>query len=178
MKLSSYAPSQNDAISQLFERTFSDSEGEAEGKTIGQLANALLTTTDPTELYCFIATDESQIIGSIIFTRLSFDSGENAFILSPVAVHTEHQGKGIGQKLISFGLEQLKADGIELAFTYGDPNFYGKVGFAQVSEEIAKAPLKLSYPHGWLAQSLTGKDLEPISGASSCVNALNNQDYW
>jgi len=61
---------------------------------------------------------------------LTFESEVNAFLLGPVAIHTSYQGKGIGQKLINFGLNTLKENGVELAFTYGDPNFYSKVGFS------------------------------------------------
>ena len=63
---------------------------------------------------------------------------------------TGRQKKGIGQQLICFGIEQLKSKGIELLFTYGDPNYYSKVGFVSVTEEAIKAPLKLNFPHGWL----------------------------
>ena len=36
-----------------------------------------------------------------------------------------------GQQLINFGLAHLKEIGVELVFTYGDMNFYSKVGFKQ-----------------------------------------------
>jgi putative acetyltransferase len=85
---------------------------------------------------------------------------------------------GTGQKLINYGISHLKKKRVELLFTYGDPGFYGKVGFKPVSEDIAKAPLKLTFPEGWLAQSLVNEHIQPISGNSTCVSALNNQQYW
>ena len=87
---------------------FSDSEGQAEGLLIGSLAFDLMKNTDSQDIYGFIATENNQIIGSIFFTRLAFESTVNAFILSPVAIHTSHQGKGIGQSLIKFGINYLK----------------------------------------------------------------------
>ena len=72
----------------------------------------------------------------------------------------------------------MKNNNVELLFTYGDPNYYSKVGFKYISESIAKAPLILTYPEGWLAQSLAGENIEPISGNSTCVSALNSQQYW
>src|SRR6056297_374096 len=87
-------------IKQLFIKTFSDSEGEAEGRLIGDLAFDLMTKTDSQDLHVFIASENEKIIGSIIFSRLRFEKSQvNAFLLSPVAVHTDYQGKGIGQKL-------------------------------------------------------------------------------
>ena len=59
-------------------------------------------STDAQDLYGFVAIENEEIIGSIFFTRLMFESEVNAFLLSPVAIHTNYQGKGIGQKLINF----------------------------------------------------------------------------
>jgi putative transposase len=72
----------------------------------------------------------------------------------------------------------LKANGVDVAITYGDINFYAKVGFAPISEEVAKSPLPLQYPEGWLGQALTAPSLEPLKGQSHCVDALNDPAYW
>lgn len=178
MKLEKYNPQDQAKISELFIKTFSDSEGHEEGILIGKLTLDLLINTNASDLYCFVATEDQKIIGSIIFTRMTFETGINAFILAPVAIHTEFQGKGIGQNLIKFGLNSLSKDGVELAITYGDPKFYSKVGFGVVSDKIIPAPLKLSQPEGWLAQSLTSDKMESISGVSRCVKALNKPEYW
>ncbi|MEZ8720639.1 GNAT family N-acetyltransferase [Vibrio pomeroyi] len=175
--------SEIETITQLFTQTFTDSEGENEGKTVGKLANDLLTTTDSTKLLCFVAEDDSSesdstIVGAIIFTPLSFDDKTKAYLLSPVAVSTQVQKRGIGQKLINFGLETLKEQGVELAVTYGDPSYYSRVGFEQITVEQIPAPFKLSYPHGWLAQSLTGSEIKVTSEQSSCVEALARAEYW
>ena len=178
MKLSTYKKSDIEEIKQLFLRVFSDSEGQEEGSLIGRLVLDIMTSTDAQDIYGFIATENDQIIGSIFFTRLAFENSENAFILSPVAIHTNHQGKGIGQNLINFGIKHLKESGVRLAFTYGDPNFYSKVGFRCITETIAKAPFELSQPEGWLCQSLVGDEIRPIAGNSRCVEALNKPEYW
>ena len=52
-------------------------------------------STDAKDLYCFIATENEQIIGSVFFIRMTFESGINAFILFPVATHTDYHGKGV-----------------------------------------------------------------------------------
>jgi putative acetyltransferase len=178
MKLSKYCAGNESEIEHLFIKTFSDSEGPAEGKRIGRLARDLMRSTDAHDLYCFIAIENEEIVGCIFFSRMTFESGIDAFILAPVATHTDHQGKGVGQKLIHFGLNTLLEDGVELVLTYGDPGFYSKVGFSIVSEKLVPAPLTLKYPEGWLAQSLVGDKVEPISGTSHCVDALNKPEYW
>lgn len=178
MKLSVYEPTDLEEMQRLFVNVFSDSEGEAEGFLIGKLVSDLAVKTDAQDIYGFTATEKSRMVGCILFTKLTFDNGINAFLLSPVAVHTGCQGKGIGQNLIKFGINHLTEEGVKLVFTYGDPNFYSKVGFMRVTEKVAKAPLKLSQPEGWLCQSLSGDDILPIPGNSYCVEALNNPVYW
>ncbi len=178
MKLAIYEPDQSKEIKSLFTKVFSDSENESEGILIGNLAYELITETDKKDLYGFVATENEKIIGCIFFSRLIFESDICAFILSPVAVHTDHHGKGVGQKLINYGIKILKDEGVELIMTYGDINFYSKVGFKPVSEEVVKAPLKLTYPEGWIGQSLISDIVAPIAGNSFCVKALNKPEYW
>ena len=178
MKYSEYNPSKIEEINHLFIKTFSDSEGKPEGLIIGELTNNFMINTNVNSFYCFVATDNDEIIGGVFFSSITFESDIKACILSPMAVLTEHQGKGIGQKLINFALNILKENGVELVVTYGDPNYYSKVGFDVISEEIINAPLKLSYPEGWLGQSLVSDKIEPIAGKPFCVKALNKPDLW
>lgn len=178
MKFSMVKDSEKPEIQALFTQTFSDSEGQSEGELIGRLVLDLMNETDDKDILGFVATENEQIVGCILFTRLSFDAAVKAFLLSPVAVHSNHQGKTIGQQLIKFGLDQLKENGVELVFTYGDPKFYSKVGFEHVSEGLAKPPFELTQPEGWLCQSLDGSQVEALSGSSRCVKAFNNSEYW
>lgn len=178
MNLSGYNSRQSQEVINLFTSVFSNSEGQEEGLLIGKLVSELIMTTDAQDLIGFVAIAQDKIIGSIFFSRLTFENDANAYILSPVAVHTNHQRQGVGQQLITFGINHLRDINVELVFTYGDPKYYSKVGFTHVSEESIKAPLKLTYPEGWLAQSLAGNIVESISGVSHCVDALNKQVYW
>jgi len=178
MNLSTYRKSNIEEIKQLFTTVFTDSEGQSEGLVIGSLAYDLMINTNAEDLHGFIAADHGEIIGSIFFSRITFDSDVSAFILSPVAIHTDYQRKGIGQKLINFGINYLKENNVELVFTYGDPKFYSKVGFNLIAEKVIKAPLKLTYPEGWLGQSLVSNEIHPIVGNSYCVEALNKPELW
>lgn len=178
MQLSIYNPSTKDEIKQLFVTAFSDSAGVSEGGIVGNLAYDLMTNTDPHNHYGFVATENEKIIGSIFFTRLRFPNNENALLLSPVAISTDFQGKGIGQKLINFGLDHVTQDAISLVFTYGDPNFYSKMGFTHISDQVIKPPFELSQPDGWLGLSLENTEIKPIEGRPFCVKAFNNPELW
>ncbi|EEX65139.1 GNAT family N-acetyltransferase [Vibrio metoecus] len=180
MNFSLYKSQQKLEIIDLFQNTFSDSEGSEEGTVIGKLVSDFLShSLQEDDLFVFVACDDHQrVIGSILFSKLSFPNEENVYLLAPVAVATKWHGQGIGQALIRFGLETLKEKDISHVITYGDIRFYSKVGFTAINEGMIQAPLTLSYPEGWLAQSLTGKAITPISGKPTCLEAIANPVYW
>ena len=165
-------------ITELFTSVFTASEGESEGKLIGNLSSELATNIDNKEIICFGVYENEILIGSIFFTNLRFNDSILVYMLAPVAVNTEYQGKGIGQELINYGINELKKRSINVAVTYGDPAFYSKVGFQALSENIIQAPLKLSMPFGWLGQSLTEEPIQPINEHPVCVKEFNNPVYW
>ncbi len=178
MQLSDYKLSNTTEIQQLFTRVFSDSEGLEEGERIGTLVQDMINDTAPEDIFGYIASEQERVIGCIFCTRLFFDSPIEAFILAPVAISTNQQGKGVGQALINYGIGELKDKGIKLLLTYGDPNYYSQVGFQQITEAVIKAPQPLSQPEGWLCQTLDGSEITPIPGNSACVKALDNPVYW
>ncbi len=167
-----------DALSELFFETFLRSEGKQEAKLIGRLVSDLLADASAGDLYVFVAKSADELAGGILFSRLSFDVGIEAFIMAPVAVHPDFQRRGIGQRLINYALAELRKLRVELVVTYGDPDFYTKVGFLHVEEARIPAPLNLQYPAGWLAQSLCGGEIPYLAGCSRCVPALNRPEYW
>lgn len=167
------------AITDLFVRTFSASEGPEEGRAVGALAADLMATTGEDDLRVYVARNAEGIAGCIMFSRLTFAGDDRTvFLLSPVAVDPALQGRGVGQRLLRHGLDDLRARGVDVAVTYGDPAYYGKVGFSPVTEAKVPAPMPLSHPHGWIAQSLTERPLDPLRGPSRCVTALGNPAIW
>jgi predicted N-acetyltransferase YhbS len=166
-------------IIDLFTATFTASEGEEEGALIGALVRNLLSGTAAEDLFVFAAEEDGAITGGIVFSRLSYEQDERTvFILGPVAVATDRQRKGIGQRLLTHGLASLRSAGVDIAMTYGDPNYYAKVGFMPISERDAPAPFPLKHPEGWLAQSLTDRSMTPLRGPARCVEALNDPVFW
>ena len=169
-------------ITALFKETFTNSEGTEEGATVSTLAKELLITTAPELLRCFVAKEviESKevFVGAVIFTKLTFEDDTQAALLSPMAIATAYQGRGIGQKLIRHGLNILKEAGVTVVCTYGDLNFYGKIGFAPLGKDRIQPPHKLSYPQGWIGQSLVTSTTPKSTGVCSCVSALNKPSLW
>ncbi|MEL7273126.1 MAG: N-acetyltransferase [Pseudomonadota bacterium] len=166
-------------IVSLFTATFTASEGADEGDLIGRLVNNLLGNTPHEDIYVFTAIDDGEIIGGAIFSRLIYaDDPRAVFILSPMAISTIKQGEGIGQALLNHALGSLRGEGVSVAITYGDPAFYGKVGFLPLDQKTAASPLPLSFPEGWIGQSLTDQPLKPLAGNCRCVTALNDPSIW
>jgi predicted N-acetyltransferase YhbS len=166
-------------IVDLFTATFTASEGEEEGALIGELVRDLLGGTAQKDLFVFTAEEDGAMIGGIVFSRLTYEQDERTvFVLAPVAVAPDQQGRGIGQRLLTHGLAALRSAGVDIAVTYGDPSYYAKVGFLPISDADARAPFPLSRPEGWLGQSLTDRVMTPLRGPSRCVKALNDPVFW
>ena len=162
----------------LFRNVFSDSESDEEGALVESIVHQLTDIMDGGTVVGYGARVPSGLIGAIFFSRMNFQNRQKAFLMAPVAVHTEHQGKRIGQSLIRHGLSELKLAGVQFVATYGDPAFYSRVGFESISEQAIQPPFPLSQPEGWLGQSLEGHDLKTYSGRFACVEAYNKASLW
>lgn len=167
------------AIAKLFSDTFTASEGAEEGTLISILVRRLIEETPTEDLRAFTAWEKGELLGGIFFTRLTYEADSRiVFMMAPVAVATERQGEGVGQRLITHGLDTLRKYGVNIAVTYGDPSFYSRVGFKPVAEAELPAPQPLQHPEGWIAQSLTEAPLTPLSRPVRCVTAFDNPAYW
>lgn len=179
MQCSTGCADREQAIIDLVSATFTASDGTAEGDSVGRLVADLVSWTPQHDVVVCCGEDESGLLGCIVFSRVRYDDdGRTVFMLAPVAVRTDRQGQGIGQRLLRFGLQQMRDANVDCVLTYGNPDYYAKVGFAAISEVFARAPHRLTQPHGWLAQSLTGQALLPLRGACRCVPALDRPEYW
>jgi predicted N-acetyltransferase YhbS len=166
-------------IVDLFAATFAASEGAEEGALIGRLVRDQFAGAAEGDIHVFTARKGEALVGGAVFTRLRYDAdGRAVFILAPMAVAPDRQRQGIGQRLLMHGLGAVRAAGVDVALTYGDPNFYSRVGFRPITQDQAAAPFRLQHPEGWLGQSLTDAPLTPLQGPSRCVAALDDPVFW
>ena len=172
----------SDQLIQLFNTTFRDSEGADEGQIIGDLVRSLLLDTSHEQVVLFsVGIGEStHPVGACIFSKLLFSGDPSSvWLLAPVAVASAHQGKGIGQSMIRSALESMKHEqGADIVLTYGDPAFYGRVGFQQIPETEVPAPFPLHYPEGWLGQHLHAGKIGPWHEPCRCNSAFNDPQFW
>ena len=176
--IQNFAPEMPQIID-VFYDSFAASEGIDEGDLIQSIVKNLLGNTANSDLFVFGAIYNNSIIGCAIFSRLTYlNDPRNIFILSPMAVHPNHQNNGIGQNPLLESIGFLKKQGIDILMTYGDPAYYGKVGFLPVAEHVVPAPFPLSMPIDWIGQSLNEANITTVQGSCACVPALNNPAIW
>ncbi len=179
MRWSNVIAGHEPAIIALVTAAFADAQGVAEGELVGGLVRHQLAGTAPADIHVFTAVEHDVLAGVAVFTRLRYANDPRVvFILSPMAVATWRQRQGIGQGLLRHALAELRVAGVDVVTTYGDPAFYGHVGFAPISIATVPAPLPLSQPMGWLGQSLTGHPLTQLQGPATCVAALHDPRFW
>ncbi len=167
-------------ITALFTHVFSDADGAKAGLQIGELTERMLNDCTSDELIGFVAKEHDTLFAAVLFSKLWISNQPNltAVILSPMAVASSQQGKGIGQALINHALTYLKTHNVDFVVTYGDPNFYSKTRFQVVADTQLIPPFSLSYPHGWQAVALGDKPLSELTGEVRCVLPLNQACYW
>jgi predicted N-acetyltransferase YhbS len=178
MKFKILAKDRRTEVASLFVSAFSAFEGEQEGELVGSLASKLSSRADNQDVICIGAVEEESTVGAIFFTRLRFDEPIMVYMLAPVAVRPGHQGKGVGQALIRYGLDEMRNRSVAIVITYGDPSFYSRVGFQALSTRVIQAPHELSMPVGWLGQSLTGEPIPTLTGRPACVREFDDPVYW
>ena len=81
-----------------------------------------------------VAEAEGQVVGHIAFSPVTISDGtRNWYGLGPVSVLPKWQRQGIGKALIQEGLLCLKALNAQGCCLVGHPEYYKKLGFANVS---------------------------------------------
>jgi putative acetyltransferase len=84
-----------------------------------------------------VAANEDQIVGHILYSRVTAGSGEKKIVwagLGPMAVLPEYQRRGIGAKLIDFGTTRLKQSSCPFIVVLGHAEHYPRFGFRPASE--------------------------------------------
>ena len=79
-----------------------------------------------------VAEIDGEVVGHIAFSAAGIGGTSSGwFLLGPVAVLPDHQGKGIGRALVETGLDALRCRGACGCVLVGDPAFYRRFGFRQ-----------------------------------------------
>jgi putative acetyltransferase len=103
-----------------------------EGRTEeAELVDALRDSGDL--LVSLVATSAGEVVGHVAFSRLTIDTADGlvgGVALAPVAVHPDHQDRGIGSELIRAGIGILEERGEQVILVVGNPAYYTRFGFS------------------------------------------------
>ena len=78
-----------------------------------------------------VAVDDGSIAGHVAFSPVTIDGQDLGWLgLGPIAVLPDRQGNGIGSALVREGLNRLRKDGASGCVLVGEPEYYGRFGFA------------------------------------------------
>lgn len=141
----------------------------------------LLQDDSARPLVSLLAFDGDMAVGHVLFTRVGIgDDGPPAAILAPMAVVPDQQKRGIGDRLIRAGLEQLKASEVELVFVLGWPDYYPRHGFKPAGERgfDAPYPIPVEVAGAWMVLELKPGVIETTGGTIRCADKLNRPELW
>jgi putative acetyltransferase len=113
-----------------------------------------------------VMEDDGEIVGHVLYSRMTTDRPLFAAALGPVAAIPGRQSQGIGSLLVRRGLDDCRTMGVEAVIVLGHPPYYPRFGFsAQDAAKITSpyagrpsfmamalkpgaldAPLKADYP--------------------------------
>jgi putative acetyltransferase len=92
----------------------------------GKIVDAL--RSNGAALLSLVATVDGQVVGHIMYTPITVGDVMGA-ALGPMAVVPEHQGQGLGTKLVQAGNVKLKDAGWPFIIVLGHAKFYPRFGF-------------------------------------------------
>jgi len=77
-----------------------------------------------------VADADSTVVGHVALSLGKIgETSEGWYLLGPIAVLPEWQGRGVGRALMEAALAQLRARGAAGCILVGDPDFYERFGF-------------------------------------------------
>jgi predicted N-acetyltransferase YhbS len=78
----------------------------------------------------FVATDRGRIVGTVRLWQVTAGDSRAALLLGPLAVAPEHQGQGLGARLMRHAIAAARMRGVGAILLVGDAAYYARFGFA------------------------------------------------
>jgi putative acetyltransferase len=87
-----------------------------------------------------VAEEEGEIVGHVLFSRMTTEPLTRVAGLGPVAVDPKAQGRGVGAALCRAGIETLRAMGADAVVVLGHPTYYPRFGFSAEAAQLIASP--------------------------------------
>lgn len=152
---------------------------EGENEIVSKLSSDLLTDNTTSQIISLVAEINTTVVGHAAFSPVIINNNDSiqGYILAPLGVKPDYQHRYIGSTLIEHGIQKLSGMGVNIAFVYGDPGYYGQYGFSADPANQFIPPYPLQFPFGWQALVLNTFDLEkPVD--ITCVPSLCDPKLW
>ncbi len=115
----------------------------------------------------YVAELNGLVVGNIVYSKgkVVADNGyeHQVIIFGPISVLPDHQGMGIGTKLIKHTLKIAKRLGFGAVIIFGNPRYYQLFGFKNAKEFGIRTSGGQNFD-AFMAKALTRKGLDGISG--------------
>lgn len=118
------------------------------------------------------------ILGHLHVTRCAVGaSALPIFMVGPLAVLPEKQGRGIGTWLVEAGCQRLAETAPALVLVLGDPAYYGRFGFQPETAVRPPYDLPPAWAEAWQGLSLGKVDRLPV-GMLAVPLPWQDKDLW
>ena len=87
-----------------------------------------------------VAVEDEAVVGHILFSPLTTDTGARFAALAPLSVAPDRQKDGLGTMLMQVGHELCCAAGVEAVIVLGHPDYYPRVGYSAEAAKTVTAP--------------------------------------
>jgi putative acetyltransferase len=87
-----------------------------------------------------VREDGGDIVGHVLFSRMTVTPARFMAGLAPVAVAPQAQGRGIGAALCRAGIESLRGLGAQAVVVLGHPDYYPRFGFSAEAAKLLASP--------------------------------------
>jgi putative acetyltransferase len=112
------------------------------------------------------------IVAHAAFTTCTVEEDDSRVaLLGPLAVSRNYRRRGVGTAAVAAGIDRLRSAGIARILVLGDPDYYGRLGFAVEDKVAPPYPMPDEWREAW--QSL---DLAP--GSDAPVGRLSVPAPW
>ncbi|MEO1102371.1 MAG: N-acetyltransferase [Pseudomonadota bacterium] len=146
------------------------------------LALALLDDPSAAPRISLLAAIDGMAVGHVLSSHalIAQNDGEGiaASLIAPLGIVGHAQRRGCGGQLVVSAVNAAKAAGAQFVFVFGDPAYYGRLGFKSA------VPFRVQPPHpvgahedAFMVHVTSGSALPP-AGKLACAQSLDHPALW